>query len=371
MLALTMSCSSHVRAIAVRPASAGLALALAISSLSLSSSCASLDSWPKREVDGLSTTTIAPVGFDAVYVVNGESSSISVIDAESNAVAGTIEIRGAIYPHHIALSADRALLGIAVPGYDMSGGEYGHSHHSSRAGSVVLLDALTGALRASTRTNAANNNAVFGPEGQIWTSQATQPGSTLVLSTSSLEITDAISVGASPAETVMSNDGSLVFVANSGSASISVIDVAARRVKATINVGAGPVLALPSTDGLVYVENEPDQTVSVIDRNTLGVARTFSIGYVPGSIATPGENELWITSPERGSVEIRDSFGKTMHTIPTGAGAHWVVFSADHGRAFVSNELANTVSVVDRRSMSVTATIAVGAKPNGMVWRSR
>src|SRR6188472_1764525 len=73
--------------------------------------------------EGLSTTTIDAVAFDAVYVVNGESSSISVINAETNTVSGTIALRGVAYPHDVTLSRDARLLGIAIPGYDMSSGE--------------------------------------------------------------------------------------------------------------------------------------------------------------------------------------------------------------------------------------------------------
>lgn len=332
-----------------------------------------MDGLPKNtvQVDGLGTTEIPPVTYDAVYVVNGEDATISVIDAERNTVAGTIALKGMAYPHHVGLSPDRSQLAIAVPGFDMSMGEFGHAMHSSRPGHVVLLDAETGALVGAKKTDAANNNVVFGPGGELWTSQATNPGSTLILDGKSLDLRESISVGTSPAETVMTADGTLAFVANSGSATVSVIDVPGRRLRATIPVGAGPVLAVPSSQGLVYVENEPDQTVSVIDRTTLSVKQTFSLGYKPGSINAATNGELWVTSPDRGVVELRNATGQIQQTIPTGAGAHWVLFSGDGTRVYVSNEWANTVSVIDRSTSRVTATIPVGAKPNGMVWRAK
>jgi YVTN family beta-propeller protein len=333
-----------------------------------------MDGLPSKTVpiDGLETTEIAPVSYDAVYVVNGEDATISVINAENNTVAGSIALKGMAYPHHVGLSPDRTQLAIAVPGYDMSMGEFGHAMHSSRPGHVVLLDALTGALVAAKKTDASNNNAVFAPgTDQLWTSQATTPGSTLILDAKTLELRESISVGTSPAETAMTADGTLAFVANSGSATVSVIDVPNRRLRATIKVGAGPVLAVPSPQGLVFVENEPDQTISVIDQATLAVKQTFSIGYKPGSVSVASNGELWITSPDRGVAELRDGNGTVVNTIPTGAGAHWVLFSQDGSRVYVSNEWANTVSVIDRATKAVTATIPVGAKPNGMVWRSK
>ena len=323
---------------------------------------------------GVGSSTIETVSYDAVYVVNGADSSISVINAENETLAATIKFSGLPYPHHVSLSPDRSLLALAIPGYDMSGGEYGHEHHSSRPGRVVLLNALDGSFHASTPTAAANNNVIFSADGsQVWTSMATQPGATLVLDTASLALRETMKVGTSPAETTISDDGQLVIVANSGSSSVSIINAAERRVAQTINVGAGPVLALPSRDGNIYVENERDRTITVIDRTTLQVRKTFDIGYLPGSVAIwrGAGGGIFVTSPDRGVVEHRSAEGAVLQTIPTGKGAQWTTFSADDSRAFVSNEHENTVSVIDTKTMKVKSTIPVGAMPNGSVWRSR
>jgi YVTN family beta-propeller protein len=318
----------------------------------------------------IETTTIPAVTYDAVYVVNGEAATISVIDAEKNVVAETITVRGAAYPRHITVSPDRSVLGVAVPGYDMSAGQSGHEQHSSRPGAVLVIDALTGALVAAKETNAANQNVAFSPDGNaVWTSQATTPGSTLVLDRKSLVVSDSISVGTSPAETVVAADG-YAYVANNGSASVSVIDVPGRTIKATVKVGAGPVTAQPGPGRMVYVLNEVDQTISVIDASTLQVANVIPLGFQPGTIV-PTNNELWISAPGRGGVEVRDERGGILRFIQTGRGAHGIAFSSDGARAYVSNQLDDTVSVVDRATSAATMKINVGARPNGLAWRSR
>src|SRR5512147_2434331 len=58
----------------------------------------------------ISSIPIEPVKVDAVYVVNGGESSISVIDVTTDEVVGTIELVGVDYPHHISLSPDRSTL---------------------------------------------------------------------------------------------------------------------------------------------------------------------------------------------------------------------------------------------------------------------
>ncbi|MFY8098093.1 MAG: YncE family protein, partial [Flavobacterium sp.] len=51
----------------------------------------------------------------------------------------------------------------------------------------------------------------------------------------------------------------------------------------------------------------------------------------------------------------------------TGAGAHAITFTSDGNTAYVTNQTANTVSVVNTTNHSVTKTINVGKKPNGIV----
>ena len=51
----------------------------------------------------------------------------------------------------------------------------------------------------------------------------------------------------------------------------------------------------------------------------------------------------------------------------TGAGAHAISFTIDGNNAYVTNQTANTVSVVNVANHTVTKTINVGKKPNGVV----
>ena len=51
------------------------------------------------------------------------------------------------------------------------------------------------------------------------------------------------------------------------------------------------------------------------------------------------------------------------HTIPVGNGPHAVAVDPDTRTVYVTNYLANTVSVIDEASMTVTRTIPVGNWP--------
>jgi YVTN family beta-propeller protein len=328
-----------------------------------------------------SSQPIAPVAGAAVFVVNGGDGSLSVIDAASNQVAGTILLEHAAYPHHVYLSEDGTRLLVAVPGVDLSGGHggddgggHGGGHGGAEPGehSILLLDSRDGATLAARTLDVINHNAIFSPDGsEVWTSQMTTPGSVLVLDSATLETKITITVGDEPAEVTFSLDGSHAFVANTGSDTVSVIDVASKTVVDTITVGDTPVGAWPGSDGVMYVDNEAGKSLTAIDATTLDVVRTYDLGFTPAMAAVSPAGDLWVTDTDGGRVVIYATADATvLGEVATGAGAHAIAFSDDGQTAYVTNQLASTVSVIDVASRSVTATIEVGAKPNGIVFRS-
>ena len=89
-----------------------------------------------KKDDSMGNTDNTSVTYDAAYVVNGESNSISVINLETNKVEKTIDLASLksdmgsgmnmnmdnMWPHHIYLSPDKSKLAIAAPGMDFSSG---------------------------------------------------------------------------------------------------------------------------------------------------------------------------------------------------------------------------------------------------------
>lgn len=319
----------------------------------------------------LSTIPIPAISGDAVYVVNGGDSSISVINPLTNQVLGTIAIQNGMFPHHIYLSADRASLLVAIPGVDLSAGHGGELH--STQGAVLVLEATTGKTLAATRLAMMNHNAIYSPDGtEVWTSQMMAPGQVLVLDAKTLATKQSIAVGDMPAEVTFSRDGKYAFVANGMSDSVTVIDPVTKKVVKTIPVGKNPVGPWPGSDGMMYTDNEDGMSLSAIDATSLVVVRTYALGFMPGMVATVGPSELWITNSDDGKVVFNTTtLDKKTGEVATGAGAHGLVLSADGKTAYVTNQGADTVSVLDTAARMVKATLAVGKKPNGLVFRSR
>ncbi|MBA3459002.1 MAG: hypothetical protein H0T46_03505 [Deltaproteobacteria bacterium] len=328
-----------------------------------------------HETAAPSTIPIGPIAGDAVFVVNGGESSISVIDAARDEVVGTIELLGVEYPHHIYLSPDRRTLLVAVPGSDLSGGHsgggaHGGGHGGGATGAVLSLDARTGTLQASRRLDAPNHNAIVAPDGSVWTSQIATPGQVLILDPATLETRASVAVGDSPAEVTFSSSGSYGFVANTGSDSVSIVDPATASVVATTPVGDAPVGAWPGADGRMYVDNEAGKSISVIDPGSKAVVATFALGFTPALAAIAPNGELWVTDTDNGKLVFLDPMtGQRRGDLVTAAGAHAFTFSADGAKAYVTNQTEGTVTVVDLATRQAVRSIAVGAKPNGIAFR--
>jgi YVTN family beta-propeller protein len=327
------------------------------------------------------------INYPAAYVVNGTSSTLSVINLNTNEVADLIQLtddlsgvsnngRGRFlqYPHHIYLNPAKNQIAIAAPGMDLSEG-HGTAEVLAHSGTakVAVIDAIKGVNIKLIDVPDMNHNAIYSPDGkEIWTSQMDEKGKVLVYDANTYALKNTINVGKEPAEVTFSNDGLTAFVANGMDNSVSAINPITKTVIATISVGQNPVGAWTGSDNRMYVDNEDGQTVSVIDVKTLKVVETITLGFMPGYAAFNGEmKELWVTDPMAGKLHWwkQDANGKFAKggSVATANGAHAIAFK--DMTAYITNQEAASVSVVDVMKHEKIKDIKVGEKPNGIVIR--
>ena len=382
-----------------------LLLAVSIGSVIMFSSC---------QKDG-ATDPDNTVNFDAVYVVNGESNSISVINIETNQVDRTIDLAklqgsmGAgqmemgmenMWPHHISLSPDKSRIAIAAPGMDFSEGHNtmqlsssagsstdGHSaHHSgststpssssttAMSGRILILNAVTGELLKEITLEGMTHNAIFSPDGkELWTAIMMPEGEVKVFDATSYALLNTIAVDQMPAEVTFSDDGKKAFVANGTSNTVTVIDAVTKQILETIEVGDNPVGAWPGMDGMMYVDNEDGQSISMIDGMTNMMTDTIDLGFMPGMAArNTMMNQMWVSDPNGSKIHMWMN-GNTgfVHggAVTVGSGAHAIAFNKDGTTCYVTNQNDSSVSVVDVATLKEMMKIAVGKKPNGIAIR--
>jgi YVTN family beta-propeller protein len=340
-----------------------LPLLLATASVLIFSACKSGDG---SDDPGLS------IDYPAAYVVNGGDGTISVLNLATQKIAATIDLSGAAFPHHISLSPDQSTLAVAITGMDLSGG---HQHHGSGATGpfkVLLIDATTGEIHHEIGTPELPHNAAFNAAGtELWVPQTSAPGRVIVYETINYTEIAAIAVGKKPAELTFSADGSRVFVANTESGTVSMIDPHAKTVVETIAVGNSPIGAWPASNGHMYVDNEISQTVHEIEVATGAITTVIELDFKTGFVAyhTPAQ-ELWVSDATYGRiVYYRQEAGSWTEkgSIETGADPHGIAFSADGKMAYVINQRSDNVSIIDVGSHTKIKDVPVGSKPNGLV----
>jgi YVTN family beta-propeller protein len=182
-------------------------------------------------------------------------------------------------------------------------------------------------------------------------------------STNSLDIVDAKSatlLGSVPGlkaikGTALTPDPNIVFTSNSGDGTVSVVDVAARKVTDTIKVGiTTDAIDYDRLNDLIVVALSGDRRVALIDRSSKkllggvpipGKPELFAIDQITGKIylAINDKDEVVAIDPVARAVTETYS-GCDIHS-PTG-----MILDPDQGRLFVANSIvhsANVVSVID------------------------
>jgi YVTN family beta-propeller protein len=154
--------------------------------------------------------------------------------------------------------------------------------------------------------------------------------SVTLLSLADSKSTARLAVGQRPRDLAFTPDGKSLFVSGENDASITVIDVTARRVRQTLHLaepGARPKGVAVSPDGArVYVTTGRGGHVDVLDTGSLNIIASIAVGARPWGIGL---------SPD----------GRYLYT---------------------ANGPSNDVSVIDTVSLSVVATVKAGDKPWGL-----
>ena len=276
---------------------------------------------------GLAPTARADGGAPNLAYVSGTPDGVSVIDIASKQFTGTIHVDGD--PRGMTLSADSRFLYVA----------------QAAKNDVAVVDALS---------KQATNTIPAGPEPTA-----------LIL--------DLV-------------DPSHLWVANTGSDTVTVLNPDTGKKLATISVGlhptgitiAGPSSGINETDGSseVLVANQDGGSISVIGSESFQVITTVALPN--------GENPFWVTAPNMGGVayittEQGHIYGLTLTThqifgpIFNGQQFHYMDYDAITGQIYVPDSQKNVVDVLHPVSSDPKTwtreplrALSIGGAPWGM-----
>ena len=366
--------------------------------------------------DGNNNSDNSPVNYDALYVVNRASNSLSVINTSTDKVEKTISLGSPgtmmgggmmssnstynnMWPYHISLSPDKSKLVITEPGMDFDGGyemmmntsnqvnngDIHYQHHNGNStttttelmqmlGKILILDAITGDLLKEISLEGMPYDAIFSPDGkEIWTALMMPIGKVNVFSVDSYNLLNSVTVGNMPAGITFSDDGKKVFVANGMSGSVTVLDAVTKKITDTINTGQGTVGTFPGMHGMMYIDNEKSHSIGIVNTMNNLMSDSIQIGFTPGMVSRNSMmNQLWVSDPLGAKIHYWTQNGNAYNhggfvTVGSGAGA--MTFSQDGKTCYVTNQDDNSVSVVNVAELKEMMRIPVGEKPNGLIIR--
>jgi YVTN family beta-propeller protein len=189
-----------------------------------------------------------------------------------------------------------------------------------------------------------------------------------------------IVVGSAPTGVLANSDGSKVFVSNRTSGTVSVIRTSDNTVIGSVKVGTHPEqMALNSTGTRLYVTNYGSGNVSVVDVSgqTPSLITNIAVGAYPRGIAfatVNGQPRIYVTRYSSSSVAVIDAntnkqidvnpSTSTVDSIKVGANPQSITISKDGTRAYVTNYGSSSVSVINTATNTLDgSSISVGSKP--------
>jgi len=173
-----------------------------------------------------------------------------------------------------------------------------------------------------------------------------------------LSVTRTIPVGSQPFGVAAS--GTLLYVANNGGSTVSVIDSATNTVTGSISVGSGPgEIAADPAAGRAYVANFNSNTVSVVDTSVGATIATIGTGGL-GVAVDPVLGRLYVVTPSQLSVFDTATL-QPVSTLPAPSGAGWWSVAVDpvHHIGYLGGLGGQGITVVDLTTNAVLTTIGV------------
>jgi YVTN family beta-propeller protein len=312
---------------------AALALALAVTAAG-GAGTSRAAAHPQIAVGGFPTGIAINPATDTIYVGNGDTGTLSLINGKTCNAGST---RGCSQ-HVTAVTAGIDPIGIAVEQSTNT------LYVANASGTVAVVDGNK--CRAADTSGCRREPAT-------------------------------VPVGLNPQFLAVDEKTHTVYVANSASNTVSVIDSRRKRVRASISVGPAPfTVVVNDATGSVYVADLGANTVSVIDgtrcnaTDVSGCKRppvTVNVGDTPGGIALDSKTDtIYVTGQVTDDVSVID--GKTCNARVTsgcrkrpvhvlaGIGARGIAVNEKTNTIYVANTAAGTVSAIDGSTCNATVT---------------
>jgi YVTN family beta-propeller protein len=168
--------------------------------------------------------------------------------------------------------------------------------------------------------------------------------------------------------TVIHPDGTRAYVTSTGG-ELAAIHTGKNEIEKIIDIGESAHGIAVSPDGqFLFVTNNMERKINVIDTRTLSVTKSRTLIGYPGAVCiSPDGDKLYIAN---GSTAVLVLDSHTLNEIATIGVMNWVhsqmAISDDGDHIYLTGSILNELAIIDTRRHVVTTRIKTGESPTGI-----
>jgi YVTN family beta-propeller protein len=305
----------------------------------------------------------AQSGGPTLLVLNKEDATLAIVDPASGKVTGLVPTGEG--PHEVVASPDGKLA-------------FASNYGGTTPGSTIsMIDLITRKeVRRIDTTPIRRPHGLAFVDGKLW---FTAELNRLIARYDPVadKVDYLLGTGQTTTHMVIINkDTTRIVTANIGGNSIAVFERGANPNanwnETVVPVGRGPEGMDVSPDGReIWAAHSQDGGVSVIDVATKRVVATLDLKTKRSNRLkfTPDGRIVLISDLDGNQIVVVDAATRAeIKRIPTGQRPLGILMVPDGSRAYVAINTDNYVSVVDLKSLTITGQISTGKGPDGMAW---
>ncbi len=308
-----------------------------------------------------------------VFVENSHGGDVSIIDAATLKVTGTIPIGQS--PDEIVASPSGDVLYLSRIVRRDDGRPTGN-------GELVAVDPAARTVLWRAPLRGSPNHVAVSPDGRRVYVTIVSGSWVDVVDVAKRSVVDSVEVGTGPHDIDVSRDGKTVYVGLIRGTDVTIFDAATKRVIRKIAFGENVrPIALSHDESQLFVQLSHTHAITVVDPRTGKIVKRLAMPLPPGktlpdSMPIDADHGLRITTDGKFLISNGSMFDlvaiwslpdlRLVGTVPVGHDPNWIIVSPDGKRAFVSNRASDDVSVIDLAGRREVARVKVGSYPQRM-----
>ena len=280
-----------------------------------------------------------------IYVANSNSSSVSVINGFTGQVSATVRLPPIGGPS--ALTVDTADDYVYVT-IDLS-------NFGCGADNVTAISGETNQeVRGVNLNGEATGVAYDSANGRVYIATPTWGGICVnggiqMVYGANTTLAGSIQSGLYPNAVCYDWHNQLVYVTNSGSDNVTIINSSTDRTVGSIPVGSEPSgIAFDSSNGQLYVANSNSSSVTMINATTNSVIGSLPVGSDPVGVAVDTSRDfVYVTNLNSNNLTvINGTTDRVEKSITVGSEPYGVAYDDANGFVYVTNSNDSSVSVI-------------------------